>query len=171
MPKFVPNSLRLLLPAEQYRSIEMYVSRKRAVRWLKSIGVLALADQVASRFNYTVQAGPFAGMRYTSAAVRTRHVTPALLGVYERQLYPYIQAALDRCDLVVDVGSADGYFAVGAALRGKQVVAFDADPHERKILAEMSALNGVAPLITIRPWCDPPKLLDLIRRPRVFVIS
>jgi hypothetical protein len=41
---------------------------------------------------------PFSGMRYTRSAPLSRHATPALLGVYERQLYPFLETAARECE-------------------------------------------------------------------------
>lgn len=168
--KAVARVLRGVLPARVYREVETRYGRHTAVRWLRQEGVLALAQRVADRFDYTVQAGPFQGMRYTPAAIRTHHSTPNLLGTYERQLYPYLQEAATRCELVVDIGSAEGYFAIGLArLTGRPVVAFDANGSEREMLKEMAALNGVSGRVQVFPWCKSSRLVELVRGKRALV--
>jgi hypothetical protein len=133
-------------------------------------GILELALKVADRFEYTVQDGPFRGMRYTQAAVLTRHSIPTLLGTYERQLYPFLIEAARRSDTIVDIGSAEGYFAVGLArLTGKPVIAFDADPGERQIIRGMAALNQVADLLTVSGWCSSARLVELVQGRRALV--
>ena len=171
MMSTVARTVKPLIPSRVYRSWEMHAARRSAIRWLEREGVLSLAVQVAERFDYQVQSGPFAGMRYTPGAVVTRHATPALLGVYERQLYPFLESAIQRTDLVVDVGCAEGYYAVGLARRGKSVVAFDADFHERRICREMAASNGVSGSVTIRSWCHSRILAGLVRGRRALIIS
>jgi hypothetical protein len=75
-----------------------------------------------------------------------------------------------RCDQIVDIGSAEGYFAVGLArLTGKPVVAFDVNGKERKIVREMADLNKVSSLVTISSWCSSAKLVDLVRGRRALV--
>lgn len=165
------RTLKPIVPHPLYRSLQMYAGRRKANRWLHRMGVFPLALRAAEEFNYAVQAGPFVGMKYTRSAVLSRHATPALLGVYERHLYPFLEAAAQRCDLVVDIGSAEGYFAVGLARLGKRVVAFDADPHEHRVCKEMAAVNSVSERVTIRSWCSPSTLLDLARNHRALIIS
>src|SRR5580698_7614345 len=165
------RTLKSIAPHPLYRSLQMYASRRNANRWLDRMGVFPLALRAAAEFNYTVQAGPFAGMKYTRSAVLSRHATPALLGVYERHLYPFLEAAVQLCDLVVDIGSAEGYFAVGLARLGKRVVAFDADPHEHRVFKEMAAVNAVSERVTIRSWCSPGTLLDLTKDRHALIIS
>ena len=172
MISVLAKTLKPIVPHPLYRSLQMYSARRNANRWLDRMGVFPLALRAAEQFAYAVQAGPFIGMNYTRSAVLSRHATPALLGVYERQLYQFLGVAARRCDLVVDIGSAEGYFAVGLARLGSRVVAFDADPHERKICREMAALNKVSNRVTVQSWCTPSKLIALVnsqRRP--FIIS
>jgi len=166
----VARSLRPIIPAPIYRALQMYAARRTANRWLARIGVLALAVQVAERFDYQVQSGPFAGLKYTKSAVLGRHVTPTLLGTYERQIYPFLEAAAQRCDLVIDVGCAEGYFALGLARMGKRVIAFDADPHERKVFREMAAANQVSDRVSLHSWCTPGRLIELVRGQRHTLI-
>lgn len=168
--KRLANLLRIILPDQTYRELETRHGRRQAVRWLRRQGVLDLALKAAEHLNYTVQDGPFRGMRYTRAAVLTHHTTPNLLGTYERQLYPLLQEAASRCDFIVDIGSAEGYFAVGLArLAGKRVFAFDVNGNERQMVGEMAALNRVSHLITISDWCSSARLVDLVRGQRALV--
>jgi hypothetical protein len=55
--------------------------------------------------------------------VLAHHATPNLLGTYERQLYPNLEEAARRSELAMDIGSAEGYFAVGRARMTGQPVA------------------------------------------------
>lgn len=168
--KRIANVLRSVLPAQVYREFETRRGRRQAIGWLQQKGVLDLALKVADHFDYTVQDGPFRGMRYTRTAVLTHHSTPNLLGTYERQLYPLLQEAAIRCDLIVDIGSAEGYFAVGLArLTGKPVTAFDVNGSERKMIREMATLNRVSQLVTISDWCSSARLVDLVRGKRALV--
>jgi hypothetical protein len=168
--KRIANVLRDVLPDQAYRELETRYGRRGAIRWLRQQGVLDLALKVADHFDYTVQAGLFCGMRYTRAAVLTHHTTPNLLGTYERQLYPFLKEAAMRCDLIIDVGSAEGYFAVGLArLAGRPVLAFDVNGSERQMVTEMAALNQVSHLVTVSHWCSSSRLVDLVRGRRALV--
>jgi hypothetical protein len=168
--KRIANVLRNVLPDQAYRELETRYGRRATVRWLRREGVLDLALKVANQFDYTVQGGLFGGMQYTRAAVLTRHATPNLLGTYERQLYPLLQEAAIRCDFIVDIGSAEGYFAVGLArLTKKPVIAFDVNGSERQIVREMAALNQVSHLVTISDWCSSARLMDLVSGKRALV--
>src|SRR5215208_3855790 len=67
-----------------------------------------------------VLSGIFAGMRYVRDAVGGQ-LYPKLLGTYELELVPVIQALnRKRVARIVDVGAAEGYYAVGLALCNPQ---------------------------------------------------
>ena len=78
-------------------------------------------------------------MRCIGNAAGNAHIhIPKLLGVYERELNPYIeQACALNFPLIVDVGAAEGYYAVGMALRNPsaRVIAFEMDARAREALA------------------------------------
>lgn len=122
-----------------YRTLRRVASAVRRVP-LRYVNAL-----VAERTGLRVQAGPFAGMRYVDRAVGSA-LTPKLLGTYERELGPCIERALALAfPLVVDIGAAEGYYAVGVARRSPQarVVAFEMLEAGRRALRELAALNQV----------------------------
>jgi hypothetical protein len=91
-----------------------------------------------------VSGGPFAGLTYPDASATS--LVPKLLGVYERELHPAIEAAIAaRPERIVNVGAADGYYAVGLARRcpDAAVVAYEADDGQRELLARVAAANDV----------------------------
>jgi hypothetical protein len=168
--KQVASVLRRVLPTRAYHELETRYTRRHAIRWLRREGMLDLALKVAEHFDFTVQDGPFRGMRYTRAAVLTHHATPNLLGTYERQLYPFLKEAAVRCDLIIDIGAAEGYYAVGLArLAGKPVVAFDVNGSERQMIRQMALLNNVSHLVMVSDWCSSNNLVDLVRGKRALV--
>jgi hypothetical protein len=120
-----------------------------------------LRDALARR---QILAGPFKGMNYGSTRALCSALYPKLLGTYEHELARVFDAALARSHpLVVDVGAADGYYAVGFAFRqpGTRVIAYDQDPRARVELAKLAELNGVANRIEIRGRCEPAELARL----------
>ncbi len=93
----------------------------------------------------TVSGGPFAGLRYPDASATS--LIPKLLGAYERELHGAIeQAVAAEPEQVVNVGAAEGYYAVGLARRcpAARVHAFEADPRACELLARVATANGVA---------------------------
>lgn len=92
-----------------------------------------------------VWGGPFAGMAYgednDEGALIAR-----LLGAYESELHPFVEAfAGEGLECVIDVGCAEGYYAVGLARKMPkvQVYAHDINPSARERCAELARKNGV----------------------------
>jgi hypothetical protein len=116
--------------------------------------------------------GPFKGMKYGQTKALCSALYPKLLGTYEHELAAAFDAALARRPpLVVDVGAADGYYAVGFAFRdpSTRVIAYDQDPRARAELAKLAALNGVGERIEIRGRCEPAEL-GAIKEPEGLMI-
>jgi len=100
--------------------------------------------------------GPFQGMRYINRA-NCSALTPKLLGTYERELHPFIEEIIARRHAhVIDVGSAEGYYAVGLALSMPEshIHAYDTDEDARRNLAALADLNGVTGRISINRECS-----------------
>ncbi len=125
-----------------------------------------------ARFGHNIQAGPFAGMKYVSRATGST-ATPKLVGSYECELHPWIEALCARgYDRVIDIGCAEGYYAVGMAWRmaNASVVGFDLDPLSRELCGEMAKLNGVADRVSIEGKCTAESLSNAING-RTLIIS
>ena len=112
-------------------------------------------------------------MRYPKSSLIYRDGIPIIFGTYEVELHPFIEEVAQKSyDCILDIGSAEGYYAVGLALRMKTTVhAFDCEPRERYHLRQMARLNGVTDLIHARSWCDPAVVSGLVRGRRCVVIS
>lgn len=105
---------------------------------------------------FSVKSGPFKGMRYVSQSP-WGGLIPRLIGYYEQELHPILDRIFQRrYDTVIDVGCAEGYYAVGLALRlpEAQVYAFDTDAQARAVCADIGARNDVTPRLHIRELCD-----------------
>jgi hypothetical protein len=113
-----------------------------------------------------VLAGPFAGMRYVDTSVGSCFI-PKLLGSYERELAPKVEwICRRRPTLVVDIGAAEGYYAIGLAWRiaQAQVVAFELDEAGQAALRTMARLNGVADRLTVCGRCEPEDLAAVLEK-------
>jgi hypothetical protein len=111
-------------------------------------------------------------MRYIDGAVGNAHIDiPKLLGIYERELNACIeQACALNFRVIVDVGAAEGYYAIGMAVRNlnARVIAFEMDGKRRTELAEKLRLNHVGDRVEIRGKCEPEDLEGVLgdaRRP------
>jgi hypothetical protein len=129
-----------------------------------------LTRAVVRRTGQTIASGPFRGMKYVAEGIGSVYY-PKLLGVYERELHSVIEAIVGlRPDRVIDVGAAEGYYAVGLALRNPQaeVVAFEQEVEGQRLVRDLAARNGVADRVRVRGRCEPADLraeLAAARRP------
>lgn len=111
-------------------------------------------------------AGPFRGMVLPeTSSWGDGDLAPKILGSYECELHPALERAFTRApELVVNVGCAEGYYAVGAALRlpSATVHAFDLDEAALRVCAEAARPNGVVDRVRLERRCEPDRLVDLL---------
>jgi hypothetical protein len=132
----------------------------------------SLFHHFTSQGGLTVRAGPFAGMEYL-AETSWVGFFPRLLGVYEEELHGVVERAIEAGpELVIDIGSAEGYYAVGLARRlpGARVHAFDIDANARRLCAALAERNGAGDRVAVGGRCRPDDLNALIA-PRTLVVS
>ena len=112
--------------------------------------------RLAFHNDLTVRFGPFAGMRYVAAASGSQ-VLPKVLGSYEEPIQPWIEEIISgrKYDLIIDVGCAEGYYAVGFARRmpNVRIHAFDIDPRARERTGELAELNRVSDRVLVGAEC------------------
>ena len=123
------------------------------------------------RYGKVVLSGPFRGMRYGDDVVCSAYVAK-LLGSYEQELHDGIEQLLrSGYRTVVDVGAAEGYYAVGFALRlpEAQIHAFDTDVDAQRYCARLARLNERSDRVHVHGICDDPALQPLVG-PNTLVI-
>jgi hypothetical protein len=112
----------------------------RINRWRQSL----LINTYRARQGQTVHAGPFAGMTYTEA---TEGATlPRLIGCYEAELQPTLLAMSQQgYEHVIDIGCAEGYYAVGLArlFEGCDIYAHDISEAAQRACQQLAVLNQV----------------------------
>ena len=107
---------------------------------------MVLANTLVARSGDRVPAGPFRGMLYSVNASEGGRA-PRLLGAYEASLHPVIETVIARSYAqVLDIGCAEGFYAVGLARRMPETLvhARDSDPSARALCAALAGANGVA---------------------------
>ena len=107
-------------------------------------------------FGAIVQTGPFKGMRYLDIdEFEAGHFyAPKILGTLEQDLHPYL-SDLSKYEHIINVGCAEGYYAVGSLMRSprSRVTAFDIVVKERERCERMARLNGVSDRLTVLGEC------------------
>jgi len=95
-----------------------------------------------------IQGGPFTGVLWSSQRGAWGEFDEAsiLLGFYESELHPVIEEIIEQApELLINVGCADGYYAIGFASRlpETRVLAVDIDETALVLTEENARINGV----------------------------
>lgn len=107
--------------------------------------------EIIARHGLTVQNGPFAGMVFRDQSAEGC-LAAKLLGCYEAPLHPFLlEVTGSAFDTIIDIGAAEGYYAVGLARRTTttRILAHDTNPIAQAAVRELAALNGVAHRIAV----------------------
>lgn len=124
----------------------------------------------------TIQTGMFSGMKMTPMQSwgGGEDIAPQLLGTYEQELHPTLSRLMARHYLtIVNVGCAEGYYAVGLArcMPKAQVFAFDIDEKARGACRANALENEVHDRITINGLCEPTTLAEIsVRDPDMLLV-
>jgi hypothetical protein len=124
---------------------------ERALRYLAKWRADLVANTLVQRSGARVLSGPFKGMDYGIRAAEGARAA-RLLGCYEASLQPIVEKIMvGGYALIIDLGSAEGYYAVGLALRMPQarVWARDADVKAQALCRSLAEANGVADRVEI----------------------
>ena len=113
-------------------------------------------------------------MRYAEFGSTGSSLWPKLAGVYEKELQAAIYDSLQyRYKYILDIGCAEGYYAVGYASKNiaDQVYAYDIDENARLMCERMCQVNGVS--MEIEGWCtaETIKKLDFSSEKRSLIIA
>jgi hypothetical protein len=124
---------------------------KFALRELGKWRTLLIQNAVVMAHGTAVLDGPFKGMKLPANAAEGCFV-PKLLGSYESPLHPVIERIVaSSYDRIVDIGCAEGYYAVGLALRmpTTRIFAFDVNENAQATCRDLAILNGVSDRIAV----------------------
>lgn len=94
--------------------------------------------------NPIVQSGIFKNLRYPKIYSYGSVIFPKLMGIYEKQLHkPINELKKNNYETVINIGAAEGYYAIGMALYfpKSKVVAIDQNIDALNFLKEMSITN------------------------------
>jgi SAM-dependent methyltransferase len=121
----------------------------------------------------TVRHGLFRGMKYPVDKVVGGQLVPKVLGSYERELHPLFERLRGRdYSEIVDIGCAEGYYAVGLArmFPRARIFAYDTNAEGIRLCRLVALENGVDNRIVTGLFCDAVALqaLPLTRRALVF---
>ena len=132
-------------------------------------------ENLISRWSdLTVKHGPFKGMIYPEKKAVGSLLVPKLLGSYERELYPVLEKICsNEYSEIVDIGCAEGYYAVGLAMRIKtaRVFAYDINDDAIYLCKKMARMNNVDGRLVTGTLCAASTLLSIPFRKKALVLS
>jgi hypothetical protein len=130
---------------------------------------------VSSASQGVLQKGPFAGLRYPDVQPRGYMILASkYLGTFELELHNAVEQACKRqYGTILNVGSADGYYTVGFAMRvpGAKVIAWEMDPWWKDITRQVAELNKVRDRIELRDLCTVDEMRSVQATGRTLVFS
>ena len=116
-----------------------------ALRLLAKHRSTLLQQEYIRRHGADVLGGPFKGMRFVERSAEGCHL-PKLLGCYEQELHSFIaRIGQSNYATIVNIGCAEGYYAVGfkRLFPGVRVIARDTNENAQRACRELAARNGV----------------------------
>lgn len=120
-----------------------------ALRHLAKYRSIQITNTIIQKFGTKIIDGPFKGMNFLDGVSEGCYL-PKLLGIYESELHSYINELVKKKpDVIINIGSAEGYYAVGLKmlLPETEVFAFDIDNNAKDKCKELSRLNSVKVII------------------------
>lgn len=95
--------------------------------------------------NFVIHNGPFKGMKYIDVSSGSAFL-PKILGSYEEPIQDWILQIINRnYKSVIDIGCAEGYYAVGFGIKmpNTEILAYDTDVEARKNIKELIRINNL----------------------------
>ena len=148
-------------------SLKLFSIRSRRIieSQVRELGLDKLAREVSRATGGKVAAGPFSGMRL-DYEIFSVHASPKYLGTYEQELHNAIERVIQLGPrYVLNVGCAEGFYAVGMAIRlnRAQVFAADADPKALRATMRNAELNSVSARVSPVGIVKPRQLSKYLR--------
>ena len=134
--------------------------------------ILAVIREVCP--DLVVKNGCFAGMKYAEPEAVGSSLFPKLIGSYEKELEKVIEKIIENnYTEIINIGCAEGYYAIGLAKRmpNVKVFAFDIDQRALYLCRKMAELNGVAERVLTDNFCNPATLQKIPLTDKALIIS
>ena len=147
----VHNSLQNILDQAVPDYASQQAQLNNALRLLSKWRSVLIQNTLLQQQGTKVMQGPLSGMDFLSQSAEGCHIAK-LLGCYEQPLQPFIEQAIQASyPTILNIGCAEGYYAVGMARRmpNTQVLAFDLNPKAQEVCSDLAQKNGVSDRIKV----------------------
>lgn len=142
----------------------------RLIKWLHVIAEYEYCKKISYGKNINldkvfsdleVKNGAFKGMKYPDLISCGSSIYPKLLGFYEPELNDIFDIINSKTySEIIDIGCAEGYYAIGLALKhpAARIFAYDTNSLATKQCEKMAKLNNVNERISIGGFFSPEEL-------------
>jgi len=147
----VHQQLQLLLGQATQGNAAEQAQLNNALRLLSKWRSVLIQNTLLQQNGTVVMQGPLKGLDFLPQSAEGCHIAK-LLGCYEQPLQPFIENAVQKqYPIILNIGCAEGYYAVGMALRmpNTRVLAHDLNPKAQEICAELAQKNKVADRVAV----------------------
>lgn len=147
----VLRQLQGIIGQEQNSPQGQQVQLNNALRLLSKWRSVLIQNTLHQQQDTVVMQGPLRGMDFLRESAEGCHIAK-LLGCYEQPLQGYIENAIqNQYTTILNIGCAEGYYAVGMALRmpNTRVLAHDLNPKAQQICAELANKNKVSDRVSV----------------------
>jgi hypothetical protein len=147
----VQQQLQLLLGHAAQGNAAEQAQLNNALRLLSKWRSVLIQNTLLQQSGTVVIQGPLKGLDFLPQSAEGCHIAK-LLGCYEQPLQPYVEQAIQKqYATVLNIGCAEGYYAVGMARRmpNTRVLAHDLNPKAQEICTALAVKNKVADRVSI----------------------
>jgi hypothetical protein len=149
--KQVHKSLQSILSQAVSDNASEQAQLNNALRLLSKWRSVLIQNTLLQQQGTVVMQGPLAGMDFLPQSAEGCHIAK-LLGCYEQPLQPFIEQAISNAyPTILNIGCAEGYYAVGMARRmpSTQVLAFDLNPKAQEVCNALAQKNEVSDRVKV----------------------
>lgn len=143
--------IRQQLTAQLEAASDEQAGLNDALRLLSKWRSVLIQNTLLQQNGIVVMQGPLQGLDFLPQSAEGCHIAK-LLGCYEQPLQPFIEQAIQKqYTTILNIGCAEGYYAVGMARRmpSTRVLAHDLNSKAREACAALATRNKVDDRISI----------------------
>jgi len=152
-----------------YELVELRNKEKKRRIYKKKVAELADFFK-----NKEVLNGIFKGLKYPDMSSIGSALYPKLLGSYESELNDIIiNLKVDKYDNIIDIGCAEGYYAIGFSMLNKHalIYAYDINQKALDLCLKMAHLNSVSDRVILKKKCEADELKQIVSKGKTLIIS